>query len=124
VVVRFREPSLGGAAGVGEKLGRATAVLTYMLRSRPVRAILLAKNRPALEDLLASLLRVLDHIETELGPRRDILPERWTPHVLLCRRQGCGSGSALFSGCLIRIRIKMMRIRNPGRRKEFYFYTF
>jgi hypothetical protein len=77
VVVRFREPSLGGAAGVGEKLGRAAAVLTYMLRSRPVRAILLAKNRPALEDLLASLLRVLDHIETELGPRRDILPERF-----------------------------------------------
>ncbi len=99
-MVRFREPSLGGAAGVGEKLGRATAVLTYMLRSRPVRAILLAKNRPALEDLLASLLRVLDHIETELGPRRDILPERWAPPVLLSCRQGCGSGSVFFFGKL------------------------
>ena len=46
--VRFTEP--GQAAGTGhQQLGRATAVLAYMLRSRPVRAILLAKNRPALQ---------------------------------------------------------------------------
>jgi len=77
VVVRFREPSLGGAAGMGEQLGRATALLAFMLRSPPVRAILLTKNRPALEDLLASLRLVLDHIETELGSRAPILPERY-----------------------------------------------
>jgi hypothetical protein len=56
-------------------LGRVAVVLAYMLQCPPVRAILLAKNRPALEDLLKSLITVIDRIETELGSK-DILPKR------------------------------------------------
>ena len=71
--VRFREP---GADGRGQQLGRATAILTYMITCRQIRAILLAKNRPALEDLLTALALVMDQIERDLGAK-DILPQRW-----------------------------------------------
>jgi hypothetical protein len=78
--VRFTEPS--AAAGRGqEQLGRATAVLAYMLRSRPVRAILLAKNRPGLQDLLAVMLTVMNLIETELTSQ-SISPQRCAGIIL------------------------------------------